>query len=58
MSLFSARDLSDDEKRMIVLSEEFQKFFDKSSRVIERVLAEDVDVFVDYASDKERDTDG
>ncbi len=42
---------------MIVLSEEFQKFFDKTSRFVERALAEDADIFVDYTGILEQDND-
>ena len=42
------RDLSEEEKQMILMTENFQDFFDKSSRIIERALSEQVDLFVDY----------
>lgn len=37
-----APDLSEEEKLQILSSQKFQEFFDYSSRVIERKLAEDV----------------
>ena len=50
LSLFAALpELSEEEKKQILMSEKFQKFFDYSSRIIERALAEEVDIFVDYA---------
>nr|CAG4644687.1 EOG090X03UT [Leptodora kindtii] len=42
------RELSEEQKQMIVLSEEFQRFFDQSTRIVERALSEHVDLFVDY----------
>ncbi|CAG0883965.1 unnamed protein product [Cyprideis torosa] len=48
------RELSEEEKKMIMLSEEFQAFFDKTSRFMERTLWESSthgDLYIDYASD-------
>nr|KAG5695079.1 hypothetical protein BaRGS_032572 [Batillaria attramentaria] len=42
-------EMSEEEKKQILMSEEFMKFFGKTSRIIERALAEEVDIFVDYA---------
>ncbi|XP_034829992.1 cytoplasmic dynein 1 intermediate chain-like isoform X14 [Maniola hyperantus] len=42
------RELSNDEKQTIMLSAEFQKFMSRAGRVIERALAEDVDIYTDY----------
>ena len=47
------RDLSEEEKQMILMTENFQDFFDKSSRIIERALSEQVDLFVDYTGASE-----
>lgn len=41
-------ELSEEEKQQIMLSEDFQTFFMKASRLIERALCEEVDIFVDY----------
>lgn len=49
------RELTDEEKQMILMTEEFQRFFDQSSRVIERALSEQVDIFVDYTGASETD---
>ena len=49
------RDLSDEEKQMILMTEDFQRFFDQSSRIIERALSEHVDLFVDYSGASETD---
>ncbi|XP_076456042.1 cytoplasmic dynein 1 intermediate chain 2-like isoform X6 [Babylonia areolata] len=43
------RELSEEEKKQILMSEDFNKFFDYASRIMERALAEDVDVFADYS---------
>ncbi|XP_050562435.1 cytoplasmic dynein 1 intermediate chain isoform X10 [Spodoptera frugiperda] len=42
------RELSADEKQTIMLSAEFQRFMSKAGRVIERALAESVDIYTDY----------
>lgn len=49
------RELSDEEKQMLMMTEEFHGFFDRSSRIIERALAEDTNLFVDYSHDYEED---
>ncbi|XP_064643513.1 cytoplasmic dynein 1 intermediate chain 2-like isoform X9 [Lineus longissimus] len=43
------RELSEEEKRSIMMTEEFQSFVTRSTNVIERALAEDIDFLVDYA---------
>lgn len=40
---------------MMMMTEEFHSFFDRSSRIIERALAEDMNLFVDYSHDYEED---
>ncbi|XP_076663389.1 cytoplasmic dynein 1 intermediate chain short wing isoform X11 [Andrena cerasifolii] len=42
------RELSEEEKQMIILSEDFQRFLDRSSRIVERALGESVDIYTDY----------
>nr|CAG4643115.1 EOG090X03UT [Ilyocryptus agilis] len=49
------RELSDEEKQMILLTEDFQRFFDQSTRIVERALSEQVDLFVDYTGASESD---
>lgn len=44
----AVRELSNDEKQTIMLSAEFQKFISRAGRVIERALAEEVDIYTDY----------
>ncbi|XP_044261705.1 cytoplasmic dynein 1 intermediate chain isoform X16 [Tribolium madens] len=43
------RELSEEEKQMIILSEDFQHFIDRAGRVMERVLCENVDYYTDYS---------
>ncbi|KAL3280098.1 hypothetical protein HHI36_017604 [Cryptolaemus montrouzieri] len=43
------RELSEEEKQMIILSEEFQHFIDRSGRVMERALCESIDIYTDYS---------
>ncbi|XP_063981958.1 cytoplasmic dynein 1 intermediate chain isoform X30 [Diachasmimorpha longicaudata] len=42
------RELSEEEKQMLILSEDFQKFLDRTSRIVERALAESVNIYADY----------
>uniref|UniRef100_A0A914CPW1 Uncharacterized protein n=1 Tax=Acrobeloides nanus TaxID=290746 RepID=A0A914CPW1_9BILA len=44
-------DLSEEEKRQLLTSNPFVQFFQRSAKVIERALNEDVDIFVDYSRD-------
>lgn len=46
---FAVRELSEEEKQMIILSEEFQHFMDRSGRIMERALCESVDIYTDYS---------
>ena len=46
---FSVRELTEEEKTAIIKTEDFQCFLDRSSRVIERAMAQDVDIFTDYS---------
>lgn len=52
------KELTEEEKDQIVHSEEFLIFFDRSIRMVERTLAEDLDIFTDYSGrdmqDRER----
>lgn len=34
---------------MIILSEDFQRFVDRAGRLVERALAEGVDIYTDYS---------
>ncbi|XP_058804113.1 cytoplasmic dynein 1 intermediate chain isoform X5 [Phymastichus coffea] len=49
------RELSEEEKQMIILSEEFKRFMDKTSRVVERALSENVDIYTDYTGTMDGD---
>ena len=42
------RELSEEEKQVILMSEDFQRFFDRSTRLVERAIWEESDLFVDY----------
>jgi len=46
------RELTEDEKRNIESSEEYLQFLARSVRVIERALAEEVDIFTDYVGEE------
>jgi len=49
------RELTDVERQQILLSEDFQKFFDKSTRVMERALADNKDILADMLGEGEDD---
>ncbi|ORX94506.1 WD40 repeat-like protein [Basidiobolus meristosporus CBS 931.73] len=51
------RELSDDEKKAIVSSNEFMDFVDQSSKIIERALNEKYDFMVDYTLGHDADGD-
>ena len=42
------RELSEEEKQMIILTEDFQRFLDRACRVMERALSESIDIYTDY----------
>ncbi|XP_064595198.1 cytoplasmic dynein 1 intermediate chain 2-like isoform X3 [Liolophura sinensis] len=44
------RDMTDEERKQIINTEEFQSFFMRTSRIVERALAEDLDIFTDYSA--------
>ncbi|XP_015918252.1 cytoplasmic dynein 1 intermediate chain 2 isoform X2 [Parasteatoda tepidariorum] len=46
-------DLSEEERILLMRSENFQQFIDRSSRIIERALCEDADIFIDYTGVQE-----
>ncbi|RXN39271.1 cytoplasmic dynein 1 intermediate chain 2-like isoform X1 [Labeo rohita] len=51
-------ELTEEEKQQILHSEEFMTFFDHSSRIVERALSEQVDVFFDYSGRDLQDKEG
>ncbi|XP_059427714.1 cytoplasmic dynein 1 intermediate chain 2-like isoform X3 [Carassius carassius] len=51
-------ELTEEEKQQILQSEEFVTFFDHSSRIVERALFEQVDVFFDYSGRALQDKEG
>lgn len=42
------RELSEEQKQMIILSEDFQRFVIRSGRIMERALSESADIYTDY----------
>ncbi|XP_069120987.1 cytoplasmic dynein 1 intermediate chain 2-like isoform X19 [Argopecten irradians] len=42
-------ELSEEEKKQAIMSEDFQLFFDHTTRLVERALCESVDIFTDYS---------
>ncbi|XP_008397648.1 dynein, cytoplasmic 1, intermediate chain 2a isoform X2 [Poecilia reticulata] len=51
-------ELTEEEKLQVLHSEEFAKFFDQSTRIIERALYEHVDIFFDYSGRDLEDKEG
>lgn len=45
---FIVKELSDEQKQMIILSEDFQRFVLKTGKIMERALYEQVDIYTDY----------
>lgn len=58
MFLCKVRELSEEEKMMIVLSEEFQQFVYHSAPIVERALDEDKDIYKDYTGGTDREDKG
>ncbi|KAF6033005.1 DYNC1I1 [Bugula neritina] len=50
-------ELSEEEKQQIMITEDYKKFLDRTSRLMERALTQDVDIFVDYTGDLSDDGD-
>uniref|UniRef100_A0A8C1ZX13 Dynein, cytoplasmic 1, intermediate chain 1 n=1 Tax=Cyprinus carpio TaxID=7962 RepID=A0A8C1ZX13_CYPCA len=57
-ALDQPRELTNEEKEQIIHSEDFLFFFDRSISVMERVLAEDTDIFFDYSGRDMEDKEG
>lgn len=55
MSSVIVIELSEEEKKQILMTEEFQTFFNKTTRIVERALDEEIDIFVDYAGGESED---
>lgn len=51
----TAKELSEEQKQMIILSEDFQRFILKSGKIMERALSETVDIYTDYIGGSESD---
>ncbi|XP_059487688.1 cytoplasmic dynein 1 intermediate chain isoform X15 [Neocloeon triangulifer] len=43
------KELSEEQKQMIILSEDFRRFIEHAGRIMERALSEQVDVCIDYS---------
>ena len=48
-----AKELSEEEKHAVMMSQPFQKFFDRATKIVERALSEDINVFLDYTGSYE-----
>lgn len=46
--LFAVIELSEEQKQMIILSDDFQRFVMKTGRIMERALWETEDIYADY----------
>lgn len=52
------KELTEEEKLQVLHSEEFLSFFERGSRIVERALAEQVDVCFDYSGRDLEDKEG
>ncbi|EDV27646.1 uncharacterized protein TRIADDRAFT_20566, partial [Trichoplax adhaerens] len=51
-------ELSEEEKKLILNSQDFTKFFLRATTIVERAITEDVDIFVDYTGGDDEDKEG
>lgn len=58
VSVWPVQELSEEEKMMIVLSEDFQRFVYHMAPMVERALAEDKDIYKDYTGGTDREDTG
>lgn len=54
----TSKELTEEEKLQVLHSEEFLSFFERGSRIVERALAEQVDVCFDYSGRDLEDKEG
>ena len=54
---FAVIELTEEEKQQIINSEDFARFFDRSTRLIERAMSEEVNIFTDYTGGDGEDHD-
>lgn len=54
----TAKELTEEEKLQVLHSEDFLSFFERGSRIVERALAERVDVCFDYSGRDLEDKEG
>ncbi|KAG8195412.1 hypothetical protein JTE90_001423 [Oedothorax gibbosus] len=47
------RELTEEEKKQIMLKDDFHQFCDRATRIIERALYEDLDILIDYTGSRE-----
>lgn len=47
------KELSDEEKLLLMRSDNFLQFLDRTSRIVERAIYEDADIFIDYTGVQE-----
>lgn len=52
------KELTEEEKLQVLHSEDFLTFFERGSRIVERALAEQVDVCFDYSGRDLEDKEG
>ena len=52
------RELSVEERERISNSDDFMRFFDKATRIVERAMTEKIDLFTDYTGVDATDQDG
>ena len=50
-----AREFSEEEKKVLMMTENFHEFFNRSTRLVERALAEDDHLYLDYSHNYSQD---
>ena len=51
-------ELSEEEKKHILNSQDFTKFFLRATTIVERAITEEIDIFVDYTGGDDEDKEG
>ncbi len=58
LTMVSVRELTEEERRQILISDDFLRSFDRTARIIERAMSEQIDILTDYAGADGDDEDG
>ena len=53
----AVRELTEEERRQILMSDDFMRSFDRTARIIERAMSEQIDLLTDYTGEDGDDDD-